>query len=535
MTLCARFSRFRTSFRFKLFLIFTLLTALVSGLFSTLYVFREIQQQKEFIADKLRLQTQQLADGIRLPLYAENIAVLRQLAEQAVRVPETCSIRIATPSGKVLTDISVANDSGPTHRISKSIEVRSTPLIGSPEVALSGSQDVSALIGTVRIERGTEEMTRNIREEIVVACGATFAFWLAMFGLGYLALRRVTRSFNALVRGVEIMQTGDYGVRIDDEHDDEPGRIAHSINGLAAALQQREAENERLHEELVNAMRLEAREEKQRVMARLIETNRMTSLGLLASSMAHEINTPNGAIRLAGAYLSRSWNDARPLLQAVAVDEGDFCLGGLPFSSADSEITERFATIERNTVRIDSIVTHLRSYSLGDRQLFHPDVDLNRVVSRSLVIIRSHGTHFAAISTDLALDLPLITGSHGQLEQVLVNLLLNACLAVTDGAGTIVVATSYNRETGRVIVTVSDTGIGIPPEHMEQIMEPFFSTRIDSGGSGLGLYISRFIVSEHNGSMEFSSSPGNGTTVTVSFPLNPNSDQSRNQGAEAYK
>lgn len=519
MSLRVRLARFHASFRFKLFMIFTVLTALVAALFSTLYVFREIHLQKDSIAETLRLQTEQLAENVRLPLYAENREALQRLAEQAAGKPETCSVTITTASGMVLTDISRPNCCDPAQRISTSIEVRSATLAGSPESAFSGGSEVAALIGTVRVERGMDELASKLRKDIQAACAATIAFWFVMSCLGYMALRQVIRSFDKLVDGVEIIQSGDYEVRIDVKTDDEPGRMATAINGLADALQKREVENQRLHEELVNAMRLEVREEKRRMMAKLIQANRMTSLGLLASSMAHEINNPNAAIRLAGAQLARSWADALPLLRSVAEEEGDFSLGGIPFSSAGTELLQSCATIERNTERIDQIVKHLRSYSLGERLECRPDLDLNQVVSRSLVIIRSLGNNTASgISAEITPDLPLIAGNCNQLEQVLVNLILNAIQALPGGVGKVVVSSGYLRETNRVVVTVSDDGPGIAAADLEHIMEPFYSTRIDKGGSGLGLYISNFIVSEHNGRIEFASIPGDGTTVTVSFP-----------------
>ena len=167
------------------------------------------------------------------------------------------------------------------------------------------------------------------------------------------------------MQGVEKITQGDYSIRIPTESDDEPEQAAMAINDLAATLQDRERENRRLQAELLNAMKVEVQEERKLLMAKLIQTNRMTSLGLLVSSMAHEINNPNGAIRLAAQYMNKAWKDTLPVLKGIAREEGDFSIGGIPLSMAGEEIARSGENIIRNTERIETVIKNLRAYSLG--------------------------------------------------------------------------------------------------------------------------------------------------------------------------
>jgi signal transduction histidine kinase len=318
------------------------------------------------------------------------------------------------------------------------------------------------------------------------------------------------------------MRNGNFAERIPIKDVDEPSQAARSLNDLADSLQQHEADNKLLQKKLLDAMRLQVQEEKRQVMAKLIQTNRMTSLGLLVSSMAHEINNPNGAIRLDGNFLGKMLHNMMPLLEAATRQDADFRLSGLRFDEAREEIFRAHENIIRHTNRIEAVIKDLRAYSLGVNNPFTLDIDINQVVTGALTIIRAHGQYTnAVISEDLSSELPAIRGSRHQLEQVVVNLLLNALQSLPSKGGRAAVSTSVSRTANEVLVTVCDSGEGIPPEHIARLFEPFFSTRIESGGSGLGLYISNFIVSEHGGKLTFESKVGAGTTVVMHLPISP--------------
>jgi polar amino acid transport system substrate-binding protein len=127
-------------------------------------------------------------------------------------------------------------------------------------------------------------------------------------------------------------------------------------------------------------------------------------------------------------------------------------------------------------------------------------------------MIKKATNHFSLVLAD---DLPTLKGNFQRLEQVMINLIQNACQAIPDNRRGIRVSTRFDKEGDCIVVTVEDEGTGIPLDILPHIRDPFFTTRHDKGGVGLGLSISSRIVEEHGGTMEFASEPGKGTVVTV--------------------
>lgn len=252
MSLSKRLTDFRASFRYKLLSAFTLLTALLSILLGTLYVTIEIRERHDFAAGQLHLLAQQLVYSVRLPLYAENREALRQLAEQAARVPHIHSVTIMSADGKPLADVHRPPAKSTTETIAETVDVLSDPLAISVETAITGVAPPSAAkIGTVLMERETSDLSSKSHRLIVTAACITLIFWLTVSYVCYLVLRRVTKSFQALMEGIVTMQSGNYTSRIDVDSNDEPGKAADAINQLADSLRRREEENFRLNQDLL--------------------------------------------------------------------------------------------------------------------------------------------------------------------------------------------------------------------------------------------------------------------------------------------
>jgi len=251
--------------------------------------------------------------------------------------------------------------------------------------------------------------------------------------------------------------------------------------------------------------------------AKLIHTNKMTSLGLLTSSVGHEINNPNSYIAVNAALLGDAWRDALPVLQQYRDDHGDFALGGLTFTEMEALIPRLCSGIVDGSQRISNIVKELKDFvreeKWGGRQL----VDINDIVQAATSIlwhhIHRHTDHF---KLELASQPLKVLGSLQQLEQVVINLVMNALQALPDKSREVIVRTETTAKEVRIVV--QDQGKGMTPEVQERLTEPFFSTRIDEGGTGLGLYISTSVLAEHGGKMTFDSVPGEGTTVIVTLP-----------------
>ena len=169
--------------------------------------------------------------------------------------------------------------------------------------------------------------------------------------------------------------------------------------------------------------------------------------------------------------------------------------------------------------RIKRIVEDLKDFARREDAPRQERVDLNTIV-RAAVRLVDAPIRKATGRFQLVLDegIPKVHANAQRIEQVALNLLLNACEALPDPGRAIRVRTEHDRERSRVLLVVEDEGVGIPPEHLPRLTDPFFTTKRESGGTGLGLSVSATIVKDHGGTLEFRSKPGTGTTVVLALP-----------------
>lgn len=254
---------------------------------------------------------------------------------------------------------------------------------------------------------------------------------------------------------------------------------------------------------------------------KLIQADKMASLGILVAGVAHEINNPNGLILLNMPILREVYQDAEEVLETRYREQGDFTLGGLPYSRMRNEVPCLLEEMQEGANRIKRIVEELKDFARRDSSAATEPVDFNGVIQAAVHLvdssIRSATNHF---ETSYSSNLPVIQGNAQRIEQVVVNLILNACQALPDVERRIALATFSDQVAEAVVLRLSDEGVGIAPKHIPHLTDPFFTTKRESGGTGLGLSVSAAIVKEHGGSLEFVSDPGNGTTVTLTLPCN---------------
>lgn len=254
--------------------------------------------------------------------------------------------------------------------------------------------------------------------------------------------------------------------------------------------------------------------------AKLIQANKMTSLGMLSSSVAHEINNPNNCIAVNSTILADVWRDAEPILRRYADDSGDFPLRGLPFSRMQTMVPRLLHGITEGSGRITAIVDNMRQFVREEKGGKKGPIDVNKLVENATSILWHHIHKYTnKFVSSLGEGLPSALGHGQQVEQVIINLLMNSLQALPDRNRGVSIATSHDRHTERIVLVVQDEGVGMEQSVIDRLSEPFFTTKMESGGTGLGLYISSSIIKEHHGTMEFSSAPGIGTTVTVTLPL----------------
>jgi PAS domain S-box-containing protein len=231
--------------------------------------------------------------------------------------------------------------------------------------------------------------------------------------------------------------------------------------------------------------------QRERMAEQMTQTEKLTSLGLLAAGVAHEVNTPLAVISNYTQMLAKQ----------------------LPEGDPKQALIEK---IVKQTFRASEIVNNLLNFSRTGAAAL-TNIDLNRVVEETLSLVVAHPlkTSQIQIVREFGEGLPAVRGSANKLQQVFLNLFLNARDAMPSG-GMLEVRTSAHN--GSVEVEIVDTGAGIPREHIHRIFDPFFTTKAVGRGTGLGLSVTYGIIKEHAGKIDVRSTPGKGTSFHVEFP-----------------
>ncbi|MBI5847455.1 MAG: PAS domain S-box protein [Nitrospirae bacterium] len=268
--------------------------------------------------------------------------------------------------------------------------------------------------------------------------------------------------------------------------------------------------------------RRRAEQEAKIMQSRLIHADKMNSLGMLVSSVAHEVNNPNNFIMFNSSILADAWKDIQVILDDYRQKHGDYRLAGLPYAEMSDAIPRLFAGISDGAQRIKGIVEKLRDFARNDRGSLDAAVDMSKVVQDAVMIlenqIKKHTDYF---DITVGEGIPAVRGNHQQLEQVMINLIMNALQSLRDRSARVEIAIHPDVIGDMIEVRVRDEGCGISREVLEKITEPFFTTRLDSGGTGLGLSISKSIIDDHRGTLEFISEPNGGATAIVRLPAEP--------------
>jgi two-component system NtrC family sensor kinase len=232
---------------------------------------------------------------------------------------------------------------------------------------------------------------------------------------------------------------------------------------------------------------------------RLQRSGRLADIGQLAAGVAHEINTPLASIALRAESLLKSAEDPR----LVAVD-------------AFKNFPRYLRTIDEEVFRCKKIISALLDFS-RPRRAEARDIDLNQIAEKAADLV-GHQSKLKQVTLAIELEpaLPHVTADDGQVRQALLALVINA-LDATPSGGAVTVSTA-RRDDGMVAVTVADTGTGIPPEHLDKIFTPFFTTKPVGQGTGLGLSACHGIVTAHGGDIRVETEVGTGTRMTMILP-----------------
>ncbi|EFL52661.1 PAS/PAC sensor signal transduction histidine kinase [Solidesulfovibrio fructosivorans JJ]] len=239
--------------------------------------------------------------------------------------------------------------------------------------------------------------------------------------------------------------------------------------------------------------------------AKFYQAEKMATIGMLATGVAHEVNNPLTAIFGFAEGLRRRLPTLRETVDPAVMDD----------------VEDYVTTILQECRRCQDIVTTLLTFSRHKTVSFSP-VSLNAVVEDTLKLLRSHlrqrNQAKITVRTELCEDLPMVSGDEHQIKQVMLNLLVNAMDAIV-GPGHIII-TTFQEASGAVCLSVEDSGCGVPKENMDKLFEPFFTTKRAGKGIGIGLSTCMTIVNKHQGEITVKSKPGEGSVFIVKLPVN---------------
>jgi two-component system NtrC family sensor kinase len=306
---------------------------------------------------------------------------------------------------------------------------------------------------------------------LAIVLAATVASLVLLF----MATELVLRPIRHVVAMAQKVIGGDLSARVGVQPPGEMGVLCRAVDSMAQAVAERE--------ELL----------KLATQQQIGRSEQLASVGRLAAGVAHEINNPLTGV-LAFADMLR---------QKENMDQQDL---------------EDLDLIIRETKRVRDIVRGLLDFA-RETPSVKKQLNINDLIRETLRLLgKREAFQGIYMVEDLAEDLPLVEFDKNQVQQVLLNLAINACEAMADG-GTLLVSTSS--ADGKVVVKVTDTGTGIKREHLDKIFEPFFTTKPVGKGTGLGLSVTYGLVHQHGGTLQVDSEVGKGTTFTVILPAVP--------------
>lgn len=305
-----------------------------------------------------------------------------------------------------------------------------------------------------------------------------------------------------LIEGTKAVSAMELDKPIDIIHtSEELDHLARSFNIMRERLQAAMGEINQFTQQLET--KVEQRTEQLKAAhQKLLQTDRLASLGQLSASVAHEINNPlSGVLNLS------------MLMQRILTDDG------IPPGRLQ-DFRKYLSQVVNETTRVGRIVSDLLAFSRRSKPQ-RVNAGLNKIVTTTLSLI-SHKLKLMNVQVDLDLqaDLPPVPCDPSQIQQVVFNLLLNGAEAThARGQGRIAVRTAVRRDIQAVALWVSDSGEGIPQANLAKIFDPFFTTKAEGKGVGLGLAVSYGIIEAHGGDIEVKSRPGEGATFIVTLPL----------------
>lgn len=441
------------------------------------------------IKQKASILVSQLSINLRDPLYASDLNTIHSVLESSSALPELEYSYVCDKDGKILS-VGSKNDTFLINnvladKISRNAISSDRTLVQQSNEIIDASHPIiydNMIIGYIRAGFSLEKMRKDIAEindahtlfrkigisrNVITIHIVALTFAILGIILSFVIGHRLAEPITTLSKLTEKIGAGEYNFEIPINRSDEIGDLAESFKLMA--------------------------EEIKKTQDKLIKAEKLSSLGMLASGVAHEINNPLAGVltllRLRKKKLNKETDDYLDYLDMISACE-----------------------------HIAAIVTDLLSFS-RDSKIKFSKLNINDAVDSSLNFIL-YQLIKSNIRVNKHLDpfLPFINGDKGKLQQVVVNLLSNAKDAMPDG-GEITITTKISSSGKNVLLEIADTGTGIKKEHLVRIFDPFFTTKEIGRGTGLGLAVSNGIIDKHNGKIFIESEEGYGTKFIIAFPI----------------
>jgi signal transduction histidine kinase len=259
--------------------------------------------------------------------------------------------------------------------------------------------------------------------------------------------------------------------------------------------------------------------DQRRMEAQLLQSYKLASLGKLVAGVAHEINNPNTFILGNLKILQESLTDILPILDIYYQENRDLKIARLNYELFKDNICILVNDMIDGASRTKKIVSDLRNFAKKDEGGLTDIVDLNDLIKNHLNLTTKQVKKYASLEVELEDNIPKFKGNINKLEQVLLNLVMNASEAIENENGLIKLKTEFDPQKNEIILIVSDNGCGMSEATRKNIFDPFFTTKRKLGGIGLGLSITYGIVKDHLGTIDVNSKVGQGTTFTIHIPV----------------
>jgi len=251
----------------------------------------------------------------------------------------------------------------------------------------------------------------------------------------------------------------------------------------------------------------------------LQQAQKMETLGTLVAGVAHEINNPINLIMYNIPLLQKIWADFMPVLKEHQQREPDQKFGGFDYDFLADNLVRLVADMEMAAHRVAKTVSDLKNFSRQSNVAEKAPLQVNSAVKNAMRLAQTTlRTSAVEVNLNLAENLPDIDGNHQSIEQIILNILINAVQAIDHDQGKIEVTTGFLNKDGRVYIRITDNGKGISPTISEKMFLPFITDKQSDGGTGLGLSVSYSLVKAHEGEIVFDTRPGAGTSFTVYLP-----------------